>query len=201
MQTKRSGKVLVIGYGSELRGEDRAGRIVADRIAQWDYPRVEAISVHQPGPELAKEIAESEMTIFVDAVSAQQPIKDILQLAGVHPHQPNMEIASTAPRQRTSVVTNTMLIRLHAAEAGTSFGHSFTPSVLLSLARALYGRSPRAYMVAIPASRFELGDEFSPDTLAAIDEAVAMIKQLSLWVPRAIHRDHIHDLSVFAGRV
>ena len=171
--------MLVIGYGSELRGEDRAGRLVAERIAEWGYPRVDAISVHQPGPELALDVAESDMTIFVDAVNADQPAHEILDIAGMRSHR---------LLDGKIHVTNAMLVELHAAALGPSLGHSVDPSVLLLLARALHGRSPRAYLIGIPASHFNFGDELTEDTWRAVDEAVEIVKQLALWKPRGIHR-------------
>ena len=185
MRPSRSGKIFVIGYGSELRGEDRAGRIVAERIAECGYPRLEAVSVHQPGPELALNVAESDMTIFVDAVEADQPVHDILDLAGLTSYRPSRP--SKPRRNGTIHVTNPMLVGLHPADLGASVGHNVDPWGLLLLARNLYGRSPRAYLVGIPASHFNFGDELTEDTQRAVDEAVEIIKQLSLWKPRGIH--------------
>ena len=59
--------VLVVGYGRELRGDDRAGRIVADRVGALGLPGVRVRSVTQLVPELAEEIARAERVVFVDA--------------------------------------------------------------------------------------------------------------------------------------
>jgi hydrogenase maturation protease len=59
--------VLVIGVGSELRGDDAAGRYVADEVERIAPPGVEVRSVHQLTPELAIEVADRELVIVVDA--------------------------------------------------------------------------------------------------------------------------------------
>jgi hydrogenase maturation protease len=59
--------VLVIGYGSTLRGDDSIGRLVAERIANSALPNVVVISTTQLVPELATRIAAARAVIFVDA--------------------------------------------------------------------------------------------------------------------------------------
>ncbi len=58
---------LVIGYGNDLRSDDGAGRVVADRISELDLPGVAVRSVIQLTPELALEMAEVDTVVFVDA--------------------------------------------------------------------------------------------------------------------------------------
>jgi hydrogenase maturation protease len=59
--------VLVIGVGSELRGDDAAGRRVADAVERIAPPGVEVHSVHQLTPELAIDVADRDLVIVVDA--------------------------------------------------------------------------------------------------------------------------------------
>jgi hydrogenase maturation protease len=58
---------LVIGYGSELRGDDAVGQLVARAVAGWGLPEVRALAVHQLTPELAPELAAARLALFVDA--------------------------------------------------------------------------------------------------------------------------------------
>jgi hydrogenase maturation protease len=62
--------ILVIGYGNSLRGDDIAGQRVADLIATWELPNLQALAVHQLTPELAEQLAMVDLTIFVDAYAA-----------------------------------------------------------------------------------------------------------------------------------
>ncbi len=69
---------LVIGYGSELRRDDAAGRRVADAIEQRALPGMRVVSSTQLVPELVEVIAAADRVVFVDAsvdvreVTAQQ---------------------------------------------------------------------------------------------------------------------------------
>ena len=60
-------ETLVIGYGNDLRSDDGAGRVVADRIATLDLPGVSTRSLSQLTPELALEISGVSRVVFVDA--------------------------------------------------------------------------------------------------------------------------------------
>jgi hydrogenase maturation protease len=59
--------VVIIGYGNELRGDDAAGPLVAQAVAEWDVPGTLALVVHQLTPELAENVATADIAIFVDA--------------------------------------------------------------------------------------------------------------------------------------
>ncbi len=58
---------LVIGFGNTLRGDDGVGPRIAALVAGWAQPGVEAIAVHQLGPELAGLLAVADRAFFVDA--------------------------------------------------------------------------------------------------------------------------------------
>lgn len=60
-------KSLVIGYGNDLRSDDGAGRVAAERITDLDLTGVTIRSLSQLTPELALEIVEADVVIFVDA--------------------------------------------------------------------------------------------------------------------------------------
>ena len=59
-------KVLVIGYGNTLRGDDAAGVKAAELIARH-HPEFEYIYLHQLVPELAEQIGEYDIVFFIDA--------------------------------------------------------------------------------------------------------------------------------------
>lgn len=62
---------LVIGYGNSLRGDDGLGRKLAQTIAEWQLPGVRSLDQHQLTPELAAELAQVELAIFIDAYLAK----------------------------------------------------------------------------------------------------------------------------------
>ena len=59
-------KVLVIGYGNTLRGDDAAGVKAAELIAQR-HPEFEYIYLHQLVPELIEKIGDYDIVFFIDA--------------------------------------------------------------------------------------------------------------------------------------
>lgn len=58
---------LIIGYGSDLRGDDAVGRVAAERVRAWARPGVRVLSVHQLTPDLAGAIARAPLVLFLDA--------------------------------------------------------------------------------------------------------------------------------------
>lgn len=80
-----SGTILVIGYGNELRGDDGLGPRVAQDISAANFPGVQVRSVCQLVPELAAEVAEARMVIFVDA--AVDPDRITVELTPMTVHE------------------------------------------------------------------------------------------------------------------
>ncbi|MFQ4141023.1 hydrogenase maturation protease [Chlorogloeopsis sp. ULAP02] len=62
-----NGNVIVIGYGNDLRNDDAIGQRVAQKIATQHLANVKSIAVHQLTPELAANLANVDLAIFVDA--------------------------------------------------------------------------------------------------------------------------------------
>jgi hydrogenase maturation protease len=138
-------KVLVIGYGNTLRGDDAAGIRAAELIAQR-HPEFLCVYMHQLMPEMAEQIAECDVVFFVDAdVNAAQPTARLLTL------------------------------RVEADQPRT---HFISPESLLSLSQQLYQQMPsKAYIIGIPASKFEFSEELSEATALAVEECVSLIEQ------------------------
>ena len=83
-------KTLIIGIGNTLRGDDALGRIAAERVLDAvDSQKVRVISQCALTPELAAEIAEVALVIFLDA-SADGPSDQILtrRLTATDAHEP-----------------------------------------------------------------------------------------------------------------
>ena len=59
--------ILVIGYGNDLRGDDGIGPHVAEAFAARDYPEVRVVRCFQLVPELAADLADVRLAVFVDA--------------------------------------------------------------------------------------------------------------------------------------
>ncbi|MGL5034996.1 MAG: hydrogenase maturation protease, partial [Microcystaceae cyanobacterium] len=61
---------------------------------------------------------------------------------------------------------------LEAEAKQTGLDHTGSPSYLLALTKSLYGRTPKAWLMMIPAQNFEFGETFSDVTTNAIPQAL-----------------------------
>jgi hydrogenase maturation protease len=159
--TDRLPSCVIIGYGNPLRGDDRAGFSVADRLREsGDLPaHVTAIAVHQLVPELAEVLAQAEQVIFVDA-----------ELAAASAAKPSPEAPPTDRALTVRFLTT-------PPAPPTSFDpHRSSPEGLLQLAAHLYDRVPSAaWLLGIPAVDFGFGDPLSPIAEAGIAQALDWI--------------------------
>jgi hydrogenase maturation protease len=60
-------RVLVIGIGNTLRGDDGFAWHVADELVPQENENLRVLKVHQLTPELAEAVSEVDLAIFVDA--------------------------------------------------------------------------------------------------------------------------------------
>ena len=141
-------RILLIGYGSTLRGDDGVGACVAAELALDPPPCLRVIERHLLTPELAGEVAECDLVIFADAA---------VDLAGE-----SVEVRAVPP-------DTTQDLR----------GHDCAPGALMAMVEAIYRRTPTAWLVALPAKRFEIGEQISPVALRGVHEAVEIIRQIT----------------------
>ena len=148
-------KVLVIGYGNPLREDDGVGWRVVEEIRRQkaegrNSQSLETIATHQLLPELAEEVSEAELVIFVDASVEGEPGEILVR----------------------EIVPITQ-------EMG-AFTHHFDPAGLLGYARDLYGRFPRAYLVTITAVSLGYGEGLSETVEAVLPDVLTQIIMLIL---------------------
>ena len=134
-------RVLIIGYGSPLRGDDNIGCHVAQMLEHHyhDDPSVRVIGSHQLTPEMAEDIAASEFVLFLDAAAGS----------------PAGQIQQTAVKPETGTLC---------------CAHHLGPASLLAAAMELYGSVPRAELLTIVGTAFELGDGPSPAVVRRMPE-------------------------------
>ncbi|MEO1148961.1 MAG: hydrogenase maturation protease [Cyanobacteria bacterium J06638_22] len=140
---------LVIGYGNTLRGDDGVGYQVAEAVLDWHLARVHSLPCHQLTPELAADIAQVQRVVFVDAAIAPTTPPPEVTLEPLHPDE---DLAFTT--------------------------HTATPSALLALTKWLYGATPTAYQLTIPAIAFAMGETLSPMTAQGKALALERLRQL-----------------------
>lgn len=142
------GRVLIIGYGNTLRGDDGAG-VVASEMIRAVVPADDAdvIVCHQLTPELATRLASVSLAIFLDASQA------------ISGGEIRCDEVLFGERNET---------RMHHVE----------PLELLSLSRRLYGRCPRGFAVAIGGESWGFSTSLSTLVAAALPKAVEHVVTL-----------------------
>lgn len=148
---------LFIGYGNSLRRDDGAGPELVKMLREdAEFDDIRAIEVHQLVPELAVEIASSDVTavLFLDACVA---------MVNADGHDAG---------------NNVILRKLDGVGATPALGHHCDPSTLLMYAEHLYGRKPPAWLVTIPGVDFDYGEGFSELTRSSLAVAREMILDL-----------------------
>ncbi len=78
-----AGRILVIGYGNTLRGDDAVGQRVAAAVAKWQVSGLSVRAEHQLTPELAEPVSRADMVIFVDGKLAGE--EDAVTVRGLEP--------------------------------------------------------------------------------------------------------------------
>lgn len=136
-------KILVLGYGNCLRGDDAAGPLAAEAIAAKVTSNVRVHVVHQLVPELAEPVAGVDLVVFIDAAS------DV-------PADAVFEVRTVSP----------------AASFVGRGAHNADPAALLAAARDLFGNAPSALLLSIAAESFDFGAPPSARTQAGIEAGV-----------------------------
>jgi hydrogenase maturation protease len=139
-------KVMLIGYGNPMRGDDGLGWHVADLLIRCEMePDVEIRTCHQLTPELAEPISQADFVVFIDAHIGLTP----------------------------GLITSTQVEPASIVEIPST--HHLTPPTLLGLAKQLYGQCPEAVVMSIAGQSFELGTALSDAVLAAIPQLLEYV--------------------------
>ena len=147
-----SARILVIGYGSPIRGDDAIGPLVADRLARDGVPAgVTVLSRHILTAELVADLIERDRVIFLDAAVAGAP--GTVRCQRLHPD----------------------------AHAISTMAHFLDPRELLAWCETLYGRVPETYLVTVTGASFDYDHyRLTPQAEAAIPRMLELIRALML---------------------
>lgn len=153
-------RIVVIGVGSELRGDDGVGPVVAKRFAQLAGAYLGAIG----------------------ACRVLAPVGDPLDLLG---EWDGADLAVVVDATRSGLAPGTISVlesdlesTLLTERPGQSSTHGIGLAAVFRLARAV-GRAPsRTVVVGIEGEDFAQGCRLSPSVDASVDEAVACVADL-----------------------
>jgi hydrogenase maturation protease len=131
--------ILILAYGNNLRSDDGAGLVLGEKIFRhWSTGGIPCrlIQAHQLLPEHAEEIAKPDIdaVVFCDTAEEEQ----------------------SRPQKIT-------FRRVSPAANATPAGHFFSPEGLLATSLTLYHAEPPSWIITIPGSDFQHGEEFSPE--------------------------------------
>jgi len=119
-------RVLIIGCGNSLRGDDGLGRTAAESLETLlANPRVEILQTDQLTPELAEPVSRAGLVIIIDASHTGHP--------------------GTWTTEDVTI----------SAAGNSKLGHHFTPASILAYASALYHANPRMLLVTVAGRSFE----------------------------------------------
>ncbi len=146
----RPPQILVIGFGSPIRGDDALGPIAAERLEERiSNEQVQIITRHVLTSELVAEVSEATLVIYIDA-AMEGPIGEVL----------------CRPLVGTS-------------DAAMNMAHFFDPRELLAWTRELYGQQPEAYLVSIRGVRYDFAKyKLSSTVEGAVEPLLDQVCQL-----------------------
>jgi Ni,Fe-hydrogenase maturation factor len=167
-----TGGDLVIGLGNPLRGDDGVGWWLAQRAETHpSTPRVLRRSLLTP--ELSLELVTARRVLFLDAwLAPGRPSPGRAQPAG----------RGRRPALRPAPGPAAILCRLPAAdpaevEGQLLFSHGLRPSQLLLITTGLYGRTPPAWWLLVPAVAWEHGSGFSRQLRRRLPAAARLLRR------------------------
>jgi hydrogenase maturation protease len=133
-------KSLVIGYGNDLRSDDGAGRVVADRIAAMGLADVAVRSMSQLTPELSLEMAQVDIVVFIDAsievsTTTTAPVKPASAQPSAMSHFSTPESLLAMTASIGAVPSRAFTVSIPAADL--SLGFELTPETELAVEQAV----------------------------------------------------------------
>jgi hydrogenase maturation protease len=139
-------RLLIIGYGNPLRGDDGFGYQAAERLRDLIHdPDIEILAVHQLTPELMDPLSRAGQAIFLDATT------------GPTPGEVQERIVEPDPA------------------AARNFTHHFTPETLVASARALFGRAAPSTLITCAGTQFDCSYVLSQPVQISLDRTVIAV--------------------------
>lgn len=147
---KDAAKVVVIGFGSPIRGDDAFGPLVADQLAdRLQTPQVEVWSRHILTAEMAESLRDATLVLFVDAA-----VKGAVGEVAEHQLTPRRDVAD-------------------------AIAHSVDAQGLLAWTEGLYGHAPPAVLLSTRAVTFEYANyQLSPQVQAVVAPLMQRAEEL-----------------------
>ena len=146
-------KIMVVGYGNPLCGDDGVGwhaaQVLADTLEVED---IKILACHTLTPKLFDPVRQSDLVIFVNSCMDDLP-------------------GQLTFRAIKSRIPNTGLRRSR-----------LNPQALLSCVQELYGTCPQGLMITMGGENFNYGDDLSPFVATNFPALLESVRdQLAQW--------------------
>lgn len=143
-------KILIIGIGNTLRGDDGFGWEAVKRLEEIiNHDYVQTLYRHQLTPELAEDISFHDQVFFIDASIEIQPGE--LSITKLNTDYKSLDHFST---------------------------HDLSPEGILNLCQYLYQKRPISYLFSVGAYTFEPIESLSPNVENTLDDVIEEILKL-----------------------
>jgi hydrogenase maturation protease len=153
---------LVIGYGNSSRRDDGVALHVVNALrARWGQPSL---------PHLSD--GWDELGGVRDSLFLQQLAPELAATLVLYGRVIFVDASLPAAPEPVHVEEVAARYRLAA------ISHHLEPAVLLALTARLYGRAPQGFLVSVRGHDFDFGEELSPETAAAVPQAVERVAAL-----------------------
>lgn len=153
---------LVIGYGNPSRRDDGVALHVVNALrARWGRPALGPLSD-----------GWDDLQGTYDSLFLQQMTPELAETLAQYDLVVFVDAALPETEEAVRAVPVTPALRMAAVS------HHMEPAALLALAEQLYGRAPVGWLVSVHGYDMSFGDQLSPETAAALPEAVARVAAL-----------------------
>lgn len=153
-------RVLILGLGNRILGDDGAGSCFAEALSTLELPQwIRVVDGGLGGMELLEEIENSDVLFLVDSASPEEVPRGDVRV---------YKVSETLPLSSEEIA---MMI----ARAGS---HGVTPEILLAIALTL-GKLPKeTYVVGIGSASIEIVDRLSSEARGGCVKALRFIEEV-----------------------
>lgn len=162
--------ILIIGFGNVLRGDDGIGWLGANVLGS-EYAADEAVEI----------------------VACQQLLPEHAEILS------RADVAIFLDSQFCAEYDLRCAPLISVSPQPNSITHHLNPENLMGLARALYGRCPRSFLVSVGGASFDCGAECSRAVREKLPEMLSLTCCLVTWAKKTALEDGINCSQETAG--
>ncbi|MFG0250799.1 MAG: hydrogenase maturation protease [Phycisphaeraceae bacterium JB051] len=139
---------MIIGFGSEIRGDDAFGPQIAYQLEDLVHPSIQVETCQGLTPDIALTMSEMDLVIFIDCAVGHEP--------GVINHKQ----IQTSDDKSLSMV------------------HFLSPESLMTWCGSLYGKLPEAHVFTVTGKCYEISNCLTDPVLQAVPRVIEQVLNL-----------------------